>query len=154
VFSLAISPDNTLVLAGMFDGSICMWYVPTGQLLGRFRDHTIRVTSISFRPDGQVFVSGSWDNTLKFWKVDFNVVRKMTDGLLSVGATTRSKSCAKCILTRPGEGCVQTSVSISPDGQWIATTNAHDVMFWDKHGEKQLRLKEYSRRKFNSHVCK
>ena len=46
-----------------------IWDAHTGELLETLRGHTSRVWDVAFTPDGRGLVSGSEDNTLKYWDV-------------------------------------------------------------------------------------
>ena len=64
--------------------------------------HTDRVLSVAFSPEGQMLASGSWDETVKLWRV--------SDGqqLRTLGEDT------------PSYGFV-CNVAFSPDGQMLAS---------------------------------
>ena len=59
-----------------------VWDVSTGQLVEKLRGHRKSVHSVAFTLDGKGLVSGSLDNTLKFW--DFSgmaaVAKRKWDG--------------------------------------------------------------------------
>ena len=82
VLSIAYSPDGEILASGAGfiyqgqykgKGTIKLWDVWTGQnvdtLEGGEHQHTGRVTSIAYSPDGKTLASGSSDNTIKLWNV-------------------------------------------------------------------------------------
>jgi WD40 repeat protein len=44
--------------------------VTTGKELAELKGHTDHIFSIAFSPDGKRLVSGSNDQTIRFWNVD------------------------------------------------------------------------------------
>jgi glucose repression regulatory protein TUP1 len=73
VFSVAISPDNRLVAAGIsgFVG-IRVWDIETGHPVQRLKGpdgHKGGVFSVEFSSTGRELVSGSWDSTIKIWEL-------------------------------------------------------------------------------------
>ncbi|MDW8030108.1 MAG: WD40 repeat domain-containing protein, partial [Armatimonadota bacterium] len=103
--------------------------------------HTDSVTSVSFSPDGQILASGSWDKTIKLWRVSdgsligtltghTNWVRSVSfspDGqILASGSNDKTiklwrVSDGSLIGTLTGHTFWVTSVSFSPDGQILAS---------------------------------
>jgi len=79
VLSIAWSPDGQLLASGsgitswewsiVGDQTICLWQMRDGQLQRRFRAHTDRIEGLVFSLDGDFVVSGSSDQTIKFWSV-------------------------------------------------------------------------------------
>ena len=81
-------------------------------------DHSDRVMSVSFSPDGCKLASGSGDKTVKLWDV--------TSG--------------KCLQTMKGHFYAVISVSISPDGTKIASgSRDKTVKLWDATSAECLR---------------
>jgi WD40 repeat protein len=141
--TIAISPDDVLVLAGMEDGTVCIWNISTGQLLERFRGHARDVSSVGFTPDGRGFVTSSRTKRVKLWKIDFDIVHKMADKRRSVKDTREGKSCVECIHTLKGHKGAVRQISVSPNGQWIASTSRDKSMvFWDRNGTPRLVMKQ------------
>ena len=68
VWSVTISPDATLVAAGL-DYLVRIWDVATGTLLERLQGHSGKIYSVAFTFDGKGLVSGSLDKSVKYWDV-------------------------------------------------------------------------------------
>jgi WD40 repeat protein len=70
VNSLDISPDGSLLAAGLSNWTVHFWDVATGQIFGLplevFEDD---VTSVAFSPDGRLLASGDQDGNLYLWDV-------------------------------------------------------------------------------------
>lgn len=74
-----------------------------------FSGHTGNVRSVSFSPDGKYIASGSWDGTMRIWKVE----------------TGENVYTYREYLTP------QISISFSPDGEYIASgTYDGSVILW------------------------
>ena len=77
-----------------------------------FNWHSDSVKSIAISPDGQTFVSGSWDNTIKIWN-------------LHTGELIR---------TLIGHSSSVQSVAITPDGQTLVSgSNDKTIKVWNPH---------------------
>ncbi len=87
-----------------------------GQLLRTLEGPSGSVLSVAFSPDGQTLASGSWDNTIKLWRVD--------DGQL--------------LRTLEGHADGVTSVAFSPDGQILASGSSDDTIKLWRVGDGQL----------------
>ena len=70
-----------------------------GAAVRTLEGHTNGVYSVAVSPDGQHIVSGSWDNTVRVWR-------------LADGAAVR---------TLEGHTSIVFSVAVSPDGQHIVS---------------------------------
>ncbi|NEO82055.1 MAG: hypothetical protein F6J99_40100, partial [Moorea sp. SIO4G3] len=76
--SLVFSPDSKTLIAGNKNGNILIWNLADRSLKKR-QGHTHYVSSLKFRPDGLIFVSGSGGSVssdkrdagiIKFWSLD------------------------------------------------------------------------------------
>jgi len=67
--SAQITPDNSMVLCGMDDGTIYGINILTGKVTYTLNRHTDDVYAISFSKNGKYFVSGSLDKTIIVWKI-------------------------------------------------------------------------------------
>ena len=59
---------NQLLLAAMLDRVIRVYDLGSPQPLMKYEGHTDAVSSIGYLPDKGLYVSGSWDSTLRLWK--------------------------------------------------------------------------------------
>jgi len=53
IWSVAISPDSQIVASGGSNQPIQLWSAKTGNLLGTFTEHSDRIYSLAFSPDGE-----------------------------------------------------------------------------------------------------
>ena len=59
VYSVAFSPDGTMLASGGRDRTVRLWDVGTGTLRNTLTGHTDYVYSVAFSPDGTMLASGS-----------------------------------------------------------------------------------------------
>jgi WD40 repeat protein len=69
VFSVAFSPDGTLLASASADKTVKLWDVTTGEVVRTLANHTNTVFSVAFSTDGRLLASGSRDGTVKLWTV-------------------------------------------------------------------------------------
>jgi ribosomal RNA-processing protein 9 len=92
VHSLALSPDNNVLLGGLGDGTILAWNAQTNKRLGKLgpNEHRQAVTSLAFQPGSLTAFSASSDRTVKIWAVDqlayIDTVYGHQDQVLSVAS--------------------------------------------------------------------
>ena len=65
--SLAFSPDDTVLVAGLRNGSIELWDMTTGEKITTLNGHTSTVETLVFSPDGKTLVSTGHDGTILLW---------------------------------------------------------------------------------------
>jgi WD40 repeat protein len=128
VWSVAFSPNGTLLAASDTAGEIHIWRVsdPQGNLLQRQKlitcqGHDHWVCSIAFSPDGKTLVSGSGDNTVKLWDV----------------------ATGHCWQTLEGHTDWVISVAFSPTQPILASSSSdRTVRLWDIHTGDCLQVLE------------
>jgi COMPASS component SWD3 len=95
-----------------------LYDVSRGQVVKTFTGHHLSVSSLVFSPLGNLIISGSKDNTIKFWDI--------VSGL-----------CIKTISSHLGE---VTSVEMSPDGtQLLSSSKDNSNRLWDLRYLRPLR---------------
>ncbi len=65
--SLAFSPDDSVLLAGLRNGGIELFDLKTGEKINTLHGHTAMVEALVFSEDGKTFVSTGQDGTILVW---------------------------------------------------------------------------------------
>lgn len=68
--SLAFSPDDTVLVAGLRDGRIELFDMTTGEKITTLNGHTLMIERLAFSPDGKTLVSTGQDGTILVWDWD------------------------------------------------------------------------------------
>src|SRR4051794_6286885 len=67
---VAFSPDGKTLASGNSDGTVSLWDIATGRLLGRYKDHGQTIESVAFSPDGKTLASAENEGGVRLWDVD------------------------------------------------------------------------------------
>jgi WD40 repeat protein len=135
VISLAFNQTGTMLAAGFGvvpvpgrEHPIALWNVDTGELMEpAFIGHRFEVMSLSFSPDSTQLASGSWDQDVRLWDVKS---RKLLPPVLVEAALEDAGG--------DGESLGPTVVSISPDGQTLASLRGGTVALWEISNHKSI----------------
>jgi CHAT domain/WD domain, G-beta repeat len=101
VWSVAFSPDGTLLATASWDYTTRLWRVADGTPVRTLTGHTDYVYSVAFSPDGTLLATASYDRTTRLWRTtDGTPVRTLTGHSRQVGG-----------------------VAFSPDGSLLATAS-------------------------------
>jgi WD40 repeat protein len=132
VNSIALSPDEKMLVAGGNDSTIKIWHVGSGKQEAKISlKKGDSVTSIDFNHNGDTFVSSA-GTSITFWGVKGN-----SKGVLP-------KSHKKQI------NCVK----FNPDGDMIASaSDDHTVRLWKLRGGKNTSFKEIGSQKYQDQVA-
>src|SRR5947208_821255 len=105
IFSVAISPDGTMVASGSTDNTIKLWNLKTRSCLATLNGHKRLIWALAFSPDGKILASGSGDHSVRLWNVSFRrevaILRRFTN-------------------SNPGVADEIRSLNFSPDGNNLA----------------------------------
>jgi len=134
--SFAFSPDSQCAVVGCMDGTAIIWDMLTGRPLERLYGHPWRVLYVSFMPDGNGIVTCG-NERLKYWDIspflakrDRGILEEL-DLLGMSGEEGKNGSICQTSFTPPETRWI-VSISISPDGRWIALCylNSYGVFIW------------------------
>jgi len=137
ICALRFSPDGRFVAGGSLNADLYLWELRSRHLVTSMTGHTEAVSSIVFMQNGEGFISGSWDGTLKYWNNSLSAPAQRSDGSAEdvkrkvnfVGDTVNSFLLSFWILiqawnvslcSRPSQAGI-LSVSIPQKGPWIAS---------------------------------
>jgi WD40 repeat protein len=121
IFSVILSVDEKMLVAGTDTGDIQFWEIASGAPTLTFYGHSDWVRSVAFNPGGQLLASGSDDQTVRFWDV----------------------STGRCLRILEGHSGWVRSVAFSPGGQLLASGSGdRTVRFWDVSTGRCLRILE------------
>ncbi|KAJ8597815.1 WD40 repeat-like protein, partial [Rhizopogon salebrosus TDB-379] len=68
VGSVAVCPDDTMVVSGSADGRLQLWNVKEGSVVGDpWEGHGVPVRCLDWSPNAQEVASGSQDGTIRRW---------------------------------------------------------------------------------------
>ena len=110
VWSMAFSPDGTLLAAGGFDGTLRVWDLATSRQRTVLKGHTTQIASLAFSPEGTLLDSADYDGALLLWDVAAGSQRAALSG---------------------HQGWVRT-LAFSPDGKTVASgSNDMTIRLWD-----------------------
>ncbi len=111
IWTVAFSPDGTVLASGGAERLVRMWDIETGRLLRSLRGHTQDIRAIVFTPDGQTLATASEDRTIRLWN----------------GKTGEP---VKLLFTRYDHSVC--SLSLSPDGLMLARgSHNKDIKIWE-----------------------
>ena len=68
--SLAVSPDDTILVAGLRNGGIELFDLTTGEKITTLKGHTATVETLVFSHDAEMLVSTGQDGTILVWDWD------------------------------------------------------------------------------------
>jgi WD40 repeat protein len=80
VWSVALSPDDDMLVCGCGSGIIMVWNLQTSHLIRSFKGHRRRICSVAFSPLGDMIISGSNDNAVRIWDISSGHCKCVLEG--------------------------------------------------------------------------
>jgi WD40 repeat protein len=119
VSGIAVVQVGILFVAAYHNGTSCLWNAWSGACLARYGGHTAMIRTICAMGDGQHFVTGSNDRTLRLWNV-----RSVLHQQPETSSTTESMSSTSSI----GKNVGTLSFTSAPsDEQRIQSPNTEPI---------------------------
>ena len=162
VFSVALSPDGTMVASASRDqdSTVKVWNTTNGQQRLALRGHRSGVWCVAFSPDGKILASGAVDGTVKLWdpatgqELATIVCNQMPYGVSGVAFSPDGKTLAAPssdnntvklwdLTTKKERGVLKghtgetITIAFSPDGKMLATGSGNgdgSVKLWSWDG--------------------
>jgi serine/threonine protein kinase/WD40 repeat protein len=112
--SIALSPDDSVVICGLIDGTLAVFEPVTGERVAELPAHRDTINGVAFHRDGRLLATASTDKTLGLWNVDGH------------------SSPAELLRIPSPSGRPVLSVKFSPDGQILGmlVQNEYGVRLW------------------------
>jgi len=158
IVSLAISPEQKIVVTGSRDTTVKLWNLSNGTRKLTFKWNSGWVNAVAISPDQQTLVAGTESGTIHI--VDLNALKEkqsLKNGSLPVesvaftpdGKTLASSHGREINLwnlatgqrksTMPGHIAEIKAIAISPDGKILASGSADkSIKIWDLHTSQLL----------------
>jgi len=123
VWSVAFSPDGSLLATGGDDNQIKLWDVASGAELAAIEAHSATVSGLAFATGGRELASVSLDGSWKLWRL----IREDTGD----DAPPRARLEQARLLRNPGQGQLRCT-AYSPDGSLVAASgNPQDILIYE-----------------------
>jgi WD40 repeat protein len=131
VWSVAISPDGTLVLTGAKDGVVCLWEAASGRLLASYDWDIGTIHCVRFAPDGMTAAVAGHAGAVILWDVDPSDLTGRTDiGEQSFAVSEYVPTQRSGPLKLDHKKLVK-QVAFSPDGKHVASVADNRGMLWN-----------------------
>ncbi|OJJ42671.1 hypothetical protein ASPZODRAFT_169958 [Penicilliopsis zonata CBS 506.65] len=140
VYSMALSPDGTMLAAGSDKGMIQIWDTATGAVVSRFRGYMGIARGIAFSQDSLTYI-GSIDDIfdegsiIKVWSI-----AKLAEEFSSSTSDYDHSCQTGPISPAEWERCIEGEVwkiAVSRDGKRLAAAFAYEICVFDVFTEKE-----------------
>ncbi|MGJ3238934.1 MAG: protein kinase domain-containing protein [Anaerolineae bacterium] len=151
IFNVMFTHDSTRLISGGGD-AVIVWDVESGEMLNRFDDlHGDIILDMDITADDQLVFSGSFDGSVRLWRLDDgSVLQEMNAGQVTgarffpgeIRAVTTDQSGELIIwdletgerlqTIRHDEAPLRGGVVVTSDGEWVmAGDDVGNVLVWD-----------------------
>ena len=127
--AVAVSPDGKLVASGDQHGGVKLWSTDSAQSETTLEGHICgdiskqqeqcEVTDIAFSPDGKLFASASYDDTIRVWATDEQKLLHLIDGHESMRKAPTEDGLRFSTMI---DGRVN-AIDFSADNAWLASAS-------------------------------
>ena len=152
IWSLAFSPDASLLVSGSLDRSAKLWDVATGKLIRSFEEHSDLIESVTFSPDGKLVLTAGKDEQIRVFDIVtghlLRAFKSQAEWVYKVAISPDKRlaatgngdktikvwdiSSGRLVHTMKGHSRGVLSVAFSPDGKKLASgSNDGTVKLWD-----------------------
>uniref|UniRef100_A0A2K6FPS5 Transducin beta like 3 n=1 Tax=Propithecus coquereli TaxID=379532 RepID=A0A2K6FPS5_PROCO len=129
--SVAVAPNDKLLVTGSQDRTAKLWALPQCQLLGVFSGHRRGLWCVQFSPMDQVLATASADGTIKLWALqDFSCLKTFEGhdaSVLKVAFVSRGTQ----LLSSGSDGLVK--LWTIKNNECVRTLDAHEDKVWGLH---------------------
>ncbi|KAJ8762065.1 hypothetical protein K2173_006667 [Erythroxylum novogranatense] len=126
--SLAVAPNDSLVVSGSQDRTACVWRLPDLVSVVVLRGHKRGIWSVEFSPIDQCVITASGDKTMKIWSIADGSCLKTFEGhtssVLKASFLTRGTQVVSC----GADGLVK--LWTVKTNECIATYDQHEDKVW------------------------
>jgi len=137
VWSVSFSPNGEYIATAGEDGTARLWNL-SGKQLMEFAGHQGKVLSVSFSPNGEYIATAGEDGTARLWNLSGKQLVEFQGGVHVRLWDLFSNQKAKF----KGHQSWLTSVSFSPNGQYMATASSDGTArLWDLSGNQKAEFK-------------
>ncbi len=160
--SATYSPDGRLIAIADMYGNIEILNSLTYETIYNFQGHSNSISKITFSLDSKLFLTSSWDNTIKIWDTESGIFQKCLEGhSIDISNALFSPDSEKILITSAdnsvkiwdlfsgqlvqvlkGHNDLVNYANFSPDGKKIVTASSDKtVKVWDlKSGQSLISL--------------
>ena len=163
IYSVAYSPDNSILVTGSEDATARIWNSRDGRLLHILKGHNNVIEAVAFSPSGEHIATGSGDKTVRIWnakdgkniavlkghedEINSIVFDSAGDRLVSTSFDKTARiwnlGIGKQTAILGGHSDFLENAIFAPDGKQIATlTENRKVRIWDADSGKLVRTIE------------
>jgi WD40 repeat protein len=180
IYVAAITKDNQRVVTGSSDQTLRLWQVEDGVPLATLEGHTDEVVAMAISPRDGIIVSSTWEDSIHLWdgytgdyikilansEVNANRLAFSPNGryLVSCTADGLDSNChvwaypsGKKVVTYQGHDNIVQTTTVSPDGQWVATSGgeSNEIHLWSlREGKLLQRLRGLGGKTFSVGISK
>ena len=159
ITTLAISPNDEILVSGSTDKTIKIWDLKNSKLLKDILGHNGQLNTVAISPDGQTLVSVGSDKLMKLWNIQTGsrILTRLPDKESEVNALAFSRD-GETLFTGSSDGTIRlwdpstltrrqtlqghtqavNAIAISPDNQILASgSNDGTIKLWDFNTRKE-----------------